>query len=1330
MIKQSPQVRSGRGFPSFIFQLEFSKILRQTFSNLTRKIALGAFLMLFTLSAKGATIYFNTIYKATGTSYTINTQSLTNIQLVTGSGFRFTSIDPSATSFTNGNNEAGTLEYINSVGERVSIIGSISRQSKSGNTTLAVNFITSTGGQAYVLVVPTREGSFSVGGNVTTSSDPIDTVLNAILASQASLPILSVSSPSVTEGTDLYAEFMVSLSRAANAGTTFTPTLSAGTATLTADYTNNLEYFDGSAWVSLPGAYTIPQGATQVRIRVPITNDGTYESTESFVLRTGVITGSNVVNNGGAFGTASILDDDAPNVATVVSSGSLSTFTSCIGSASSTQTITVSGIVLSANLVVTAPTGYEVSLNGSSFSSSVSITPTSNAVAATTVYIRLSSSATNGASGNVSVTSGAATPVDVPTGAAVVNALPTVTGTTGGSNVGAGTVNLSGTASSGATLDWYDASTGGTILGTGTSFTTPSISSTTTYYVEARNTTTGCISAARTAVVATITIADSDGDGVTDAQEQIDGTDPNNGCSYKLSSQVFANTSNAWRIADCDGDGNPNGTDSGPLNYCQDGSGAVPSPGTPAYEFYRDGDCDGDQIPNGLECNNGSGRCEDFDRDGVPDYLDNDSDNDGILDFFEKYIDSDGDGRMNYVDIDSDNDGILDIRETRADFDGDGTPNYLDIDSDGDTILDSFEGLVKFRNQTDSNNNGRVDCTIDANANGLMDCVETAMGGKSLEVPDTDADGRVDFLEFDSDNDGINDNVELRGDPDGDNLPNYRDLDSDGDRLADQFEGSRDQDGDGTPNYLDLDSDGDGILDRIEGPTACVTCTDRIDNNEDGLDDRSQFSTNPWAVDTDKDGTPDFLETDSDNDGIPDAVEAGSDPLNPVDTDKDGTPDFRDLDSDNDSIPDSIEAGSDPAVPVDTDKDGIADFRDLDSDNDGITDTIEAGTDPTKPLDTDGDGIFDFRETDSDNDGISDNTEKGPTSTPVDTDRDGLPDYRDIDSDNDGITDNIEKGPTATPVDTDADGTPDFRDLDSDNDGISDNIEKGPSATPVDTDGDGTADFRDLDSDNDGITDNTEKGPSATPIDTDGDGVADFRDMDSDNDGISDNIEKGPSATPIDTDGDGLPDYRDIDSDNDTISDNIEKGPTASPVDTDRDGTADYRDLDSDNDGITDRIEAGPDARNPADTDKDLVFDFRDTDSDNDGILDRDEDNINIAGLADCDKDGVPNRLDPDKCPTFIPQGISPNGDGKNDTFIIPGILNSQPNTVTIFNRWGNVVYEKDNYQNDWYGQTDRAFDLLASDGLLPDGTYYYIIDFKGNKSNVKSFIYVNRLEK
>jgi hypothetical protein len=74
-----------------------------------------------------------------------------------------------------------------------------------------------------------------------------------------------------------------------------------------------------------------------------------------------------------------------------------------------------------------------------------------------------------------------------------------------GSRFGTGTVSLSATVSAGNTVDWYAAATGGTALSTGsTAFTTPSISSTTSYYAESRNITTGCVSASRTAVTATV----------------------------------------------------------------------------------------------------------------------------------------------------------------------------------------------------------------------------------------------------------------------------------------------------------------------------------------------------------------------------------------------------------------------------------------------------------------------------------------------------------------------------------------------------------------------------------------------------------------------------------------------------------------------------------------------------------------------------------------------------------------------------------------------------------------------------------------------------------
>jgi hypothetical protein len=76
-----------------------------------------------------------------------------------------------------------------------------------------------------------------------------------------------------------------------------------------------------------------------------------------------------------------------------------------------------------------------------------------------------------------------------------------------GSRMLAGTVSLGATPPAGSTVDWYANSVGGNVLSSGlgvVNYTTPSISNTTTYYVQSRNTTNGCVSSTRTAVVATV----------------------------------------------------------------------------------------------------------------------------------------------------------------------------------------------------------------------------------------------------------------------------------------------------------------------------------------------------------------------------------------------------------------------------------------------------------------------------------------------------------------------------------------------------------------------------------------------------------------------------------------------------------------------------------------------------------------------------------------------------------------------------------------------------------------------------------------------------------
>jgi gliding motility-associated-like protein len=86
-----------------------------------------------------------------------------------------------------------------------------------------------------------------------------------------------------------------------------------------------------------------------------------------------------------------------------------------------------------------------------------------------------------------------------------------------------------------------------------------------------------------------------------------------------------------------------------------------------------------------------------------------------------------------------------------------------------------------------------------------------------------------------------------------------------------------------------------------------------------------------------------------------------------------------------------------------------------------------------------------------------------------------------------------------------------------------------------------------------------------------------------------------------------------------------------------------------------------------------------------------------------------------------IPNAISPNGDGKNDVFVISCAM---INTIAldIFNRWGIEVFKSESYQNDW--------DATYNGGPLPDGTYYYVVKYRDLQNNMvekAGFITVHR---
>ncbi len=82
-----------------------------------------------------------------------------------------------------------------------------------------------------------------------------------------------------------------------------------------------------------------------------------------------------------------------------------------------------------------------------------------------------------------------------------------------------------------------------------------------------------------------------------------------------------------------------------------------------------------------------------------------------------------------------------------------------------------------------------------------------------------------------------------------------------------------------------------------------------------------------------------------------------------------------------------------------------------------------------------------------------------------------------------------------------------------------------------------------------------------------------------------------------------------------------------------------------------------------------------------------------------------------------IPRGISPDGNGKNDTLDLTGY---GVTAITIFNRYGTEVYKfKGTYTNQWRGQSKNGREL-------PDGTYFYNIE-KEDGSSLTGWIYINR---
>ena len=289
----------------------------------------------------------------------------------------------------------------------------------------------------------------------------------------------------------------------------------------------------------------------------------------------------------------------------------------------------------------------------------------------------------------------------------------------------------------------------------------------------------------------------------------------------------------------------------------------------------------------------------DSDNDGIPDVVESygvDTNGDGVID---NYSDTDSDGFSNNVD--GSNGGVAgsSVGLGAQDFDGDGVPNYLDTDSDSDGIPDVVEAGGLY-----TSNSGRLSNFIDLDQNGLSDNNTGLTGllksgadispvdGRADDYPNKnlDRDFRPSAYDLDSDGDGIADVIEA-------GLP-----DTDLNGKADGVNGTngwsttvsalpaltlRNTDGVGNPDFLDIDSDEDGIPDNIEGMSTAsyIRPTSTTDTDGDGLinhyDNFNGFGgSGIFVYDHDSDGTPDYRDLDTDSDGQPDIIEGNDFNLN------------------------------------------------------------------------------------------------------------------------------------------------------------------------------------------------------------------------------------------------------------------------------------------------------------------------------------------------------------------------------------------------------------------------------------------------------------------
>lgn len=487
---------------------------------------------------------------------------------------------------------------------------------------------------------------------------------------------------------------------------------------------------------------------------------------------------------------------------------------------------------------------------------------------------------------------------------------------------------------------------------------------------------------------------DTDGDGVSDADEERDGSDKNDPCSYLGNSVTLPQLSN-WETLDCDNDGLSNKDEkekygTNPQDPDTDGDGVLDGtevvdktdPRNPCDYLeahitvvqraeWGMADCDNDGLPNSKEKELGT------------DPIDPDTDGDGVKDGDEVKDKTNPLDPCDYVaahitvapkqawlDADCDNDGLPNSKEKELgtdpknpDTDGDGVTDGDEV-KDGTNPLDPCDFVYAHQTVEPSAAWGNLDCDHD----GLPNKKEKELG-TDPKNPDTDGDGVTDG---DENLDGTNplDPCSLivsrqtvtptaewyALDCDNDGLPNKEELEKGTDPN------NPDTDGDGVKDGDEI-KDGTNPLDPCDLVLAHQTVTPSLD----------------WQLlDCDNDGTPNQKE-----------LEIGTDPFD-KDTDKDAVIDTTEV-NDNTNPLDPC----DLVVEHQTELASLAIWNHADCDGDGLENGGELKED------TDKDGLYNFNDPDDDNDGIP-SIDEFPDPNDDESDRDGL------DSNYNGIPDYLE----------------------------------------------------------------------------------------------------------------------------------------------------------------------------------------------------------------------------------------------------------------------------------------------------------------------------------